>query len=116
MTAAAIITGNDVLTSRPRMIILQPIAQITCRMKKSYDGLKVIASVTIAISTTSSHNPLLIRNALNSLLDLVCPLIYAEIPDRKRNTGAQKCVIHLVKKSAGVVVARLVGSSIIAGV
>ena len=33
----------------------------------------------------------------------------AEIPARKMNTGAQKCVIQRVKKSQGVVAARSVG-------
>ena len=39
-----------------------------------------------------------------------CPIKKTEVPARKTNAGAQKWVIHLVKKSQGVVVARLVGS------
>jgi hypothetical protein len=37
-----------------------------------------------------------------------------EVPERKTNTGAQKCVIHRVKYNSGVVVARLSGLSVLA--
>ena len=36
---------------------------------------------------------------------------YAPVPARKKNTGAQKCVIHRVKKSATDVFVRSVGSN-----
>jgi len=62
-------------------------------------------------STSTSQKPLLIRNKLSSDFVFVCPIRNTDVPERKKNVGAQKCVIHLVKNRAGVVVARLVGSS-----
>jgi len=40
------------------------------------------------------------------------PASHAEVPDKNTKTGAQKCVIHLVKNNCGVVVARFNGSSV----
>jgi hypothetical protein len=61
-------------------------------------------------STNTSQKPLLIRKTLISDFVFFCPIKNTEVPARKINVGAQKWVIHLVKKSQGVVVVRLVGS------
>ena len=60
-----------------------------------------------------NQNPRLIRNTLNSFLFFRSPIKYADTPERSKNVGAQKCVIHLVKKSIGVVVVRSVGLCVI---
>ena len=65
----------------------------------------------MTISTSTSHNPRVIRNRLRSLLVLRWPERKAEVPARNTNTGAQKWVIHLVKNNAGVVLAMFKGSS-----
>jgi hypothetical protein len=48
------------------------------------------------------HIPLVIRNLLRDFKPHLVFLAYrkALVPARKTKTGAQKCVIHLVKKKA----------------
>ncbi len=63
-----------------------------------------MASVTITSSANTSHKPLEIKNPLSCFLLFLKPCKYAEVPDKKTNTGAQKCVIHRVRNRKGVVV------------
>src|SRR5215208_987182 len=59
-----------------------------------------------------SQSPRVNRNEAVSLLFVfLTPYRNADVPARNTNTGAQKWVIQRVKKSRGVVVARLVGSA-----
>jgi hypothetical protein len=76
--------------------------------------LKVISKVqpnlTITNSTSISHIPLVNKNHDTFLiLFLRAPYRKAEVPAKKTNIGAQKWVIHLVKKRNGVVVCKSVG-------
>ena len=112
MQPIMMISFKDVLTSSPRIIMLHPIAHITCQMKRLYNGLKVIANVITAISINTSQMPRFIKKRLISFLVLRRPASHAEVPDKNTKTGAQKCVIHLVKNNCGVVVARFNGSSV----
>lgn len=71
----------------------------------------VQAKVTMTASTKISHKPRVKRNHATCFLLVWTPYKNADVPARKTNTGAQKCVIQRVKKSNGVVVARFVGSA-----
>jgi hypothetical protein len=60
-----------------------------------------------------SQIPLDIKNRLLAARSFLFFMeIKAEVPDKKTKIGAQKWVIHLVKKSNGVVVARFSGSCV----
>ena len=50
-------------------------------------------------STNTSQKPLVIRKHLSLILFFFCPIKNTEVPARKTNVGAQKWVIHLVKKA-----------------
>jgi hypothetical protein len=58
----------------------------------------------MVISSMISQMPRFNRNIDRSFLVLLVPVKKIEVPARKTNTGAQKWVINLVKKSMGVVV------------
>ena len=78
--------------------------------------LKVISNVhlnvTIMISAKTSQSPRVKRNhAVSLMFSFFEPRRKADVPARKRNTGAQKCVIQRVKNSSGVVEARSVGEA-----
>ncbi len=75
----------------------------------------VMPSVMINISTSISHNPRVRRKADNSFFDFLNDCKKAEVPERKTNVGAHRCVIQRVANNAGVVVCRLRGSSMKAG-
>jgi hypothetical protein len=60
-------------------------------------------------SININQRPLVIKKMLSSFFDFRADCRNAEVPDKKTNTGAQKCVIHRVKKSAVVVLLRFNG-------
>ena len=68
-----------------------------------------MAKLITAKSTAISQRPLCTRKRLSCFLERRVPARLAEIPLRKTNNGAQKCVIHRVRNRTGVVVARSVG-------
>src|SRR5258705_9364881 len=92
------------------MIILTPIAQITWRIIIWYKGSKRQPKVMIMISTKTKNKPLFKRNKLISFFVLFRLMRKIEVPARKTKIGAQKWVIHRVKKRSGKVVSRFVGS------
>src|SRR4026209_2972059 len=103
------ITLNGRYTINPRMIMLIPIAQITCNITALYRGLNVQPKVIITTSTISNQIPLFIKKPLRLVFDFFVLRRKADVPARNTKMGAQKCVIHLVKNRSGVVVARSVG-------
>src|SRR5215203_1191743 len=109
-----IITGNGSHISALKIIMLIPMAHITCSITMCCKGSNLHAKEIIVTSSKTSQRPLVNKKKLSSLFVFLCPDKKAEIPERNKNVGAQKWVIHLVKNKKGVVVARLVGSSIIA--
>src|SRR5215216_4086212 len=63
-------------------------------------------------STMTNHMPRVSRYRAVCLgFRFFIPYKKEDVPARKTNTGAQKCVIQRVKKSRGVVVERFVGST-----
>jgi hypothetical protein len=72
-------------------------AQITSRAMKEKSISKVSKRLTMVTSASISQRPLVIKNMLSSFFDLRADCRKADVPDKKTNTGAQKCVIHLVK-------------------
>ena len=94
--------------------MLQPVAQMTCKIIVLKKGLKVNPIVTTVTSIVTSQAPLLIRKRLASPVDFFCEERYADTPDNITKTGAQKWVIHLVKNIGAVVVAGSRGSLSIA--
>jgi hypothetical protein len=54
-------------------------------------------------SININQRPLVIKKILSSFFDFRADCKYADTPDKKTNSGAQKCVIHRVKKSTPVV-------------
>src|SRR5664279_4352548 len=85
-------------TSAAKTIMLIPKAQITIKFKVLKYTSKYQAKFTMVSSIKTSHKPRLNKNADNSAFDFLRPAINAEAPARKLNAGAQKWVIHLVKK------------------
>ena len=61
-------------------------------------------------SRKTSQRPRFNRNMESSCLLFLRPIKNAEVPARKINTGAQKWVIHRVKKSTTLVLLMSVGS------
>ena len=90
--------------------IPRPSIQITCSLKVGYCGLKLHAKLITTTSSNINHNPRFNKNAANSFLVFLSPTKNAEVPARNTNTGAQKLVIHLVKKTAVFVCVISVGS------
>ena len=64
----------------------------------------------MVISINTIQMPRFKRKPDNSLLDFLFPTIKADVPARKQNIGAQKCVINLVKKMGKVLFVGSAGS------
>ena len=98
--------------------MLAPMAQITCITTPTRPsscsiphGAKLQAVATTNHSMKISHTPRLNRNAPNAdgvLRDVIRPAL---VPARNTNTGAQKCVIQRVKKSAAPMPGLAIGSA-----
>ena len=73
MAPKAAIAGKGSQTSNPRITMLQPIAQSTCKNITLYSGFKVNARVRKTTSTKTSHNPRFIKKADNSFLVRLIP-------------------------------------------
>src|SRR5215217_5529350 len=95
-------------------IMLTPKAQITPSTKNGKWILKVHPKFTTVNSKKINHSPRVKRKNDNSFFVFRCPVKNAEVPARNMNTGAQKCVIHLVKNSGTVVRSKSRGANIIA--
>ena len=92
------------------MTIAKPSAQITCSRNIGYAGLKLHAKLITTVSNSISQRPRFIRKVASSFFVFLSPTKKAEVPARKTNTGAQKFVIHRVKKIAPFVRSRSIGS------
>ena len=69
-----------------------------------------LTTISPDYSFYSNHTPLVNKNHETFLtLFLRVPYKKAEVPAKNTNTGAQKCVIHLVKNNNGVVAFKSVG-------
>ena len=69
--------------------------------------------LTSVNSKITNHIPLVNKNFLVAEKSLFLWYERNEAaPDRKTKVGAHKCVIHLVRKRAGVVVCKFVGKSV----
>ena len=69
----------------------------------------------ITISIKINQRPRFRRKLDNSFLDFLLPTINAEVPAKKQNIGAQKCVINRVKKIGNVLCSGSAGSKKKAG-
>jgi hypothetical protein len=101
------------------MIMLTPMAQMTCSSRKicplklgSPSGAKLIAVDTTTISMNTSHRPRVIRNHASSRGVLRAAMSPALVPARNTNTGAQKCVIQRVKYSGTETLGSCTGSCV----
>ncbi len=109
---SAAITRIGRWISAARMIIEPPSAN-SVSSSTGNDGSKLRSNATriTTISTTISHRPRVQRK--RESWALVRPGRASQrralVPASSTNTGAQRCVIHRVKKSSGVVVVRSVG-------
>ena len=83
-------------------IMLTPSDQITRRPNVLNLTSKNQAKLTIVNSIKISHSPRFNKKPDNCLTVFLLPTINAESPARKLNAGAQKWVIHLVKKMGNV--------------
>src|SRR5213595_2141779 len=118
LCVAIITTPNSVThqvgrkTSAANATIDQPIAQSTAAAVEWKSKLNPQPRhFTQVISNTASQSPRLKRNHESSRFVRPRPSERkAPEPARKMNTGAQKCVIHRVRNSAGNVLVRSVGS------
>ena len=97
--------------------MLAPMAQITCigttispPTCSMPHGAKLHAVAITTHSTTISHRPRVNRNAPNADRVLRTVIKPALVPARNTNTGAQKCVIHRVTKSAAPMSGLVIGS------
>jgi hypothetical protein len=70
-------------------IMLNPIAQITCKLENVYARLNVRNRPTAKISIKTSQAPRVKRKKDNSLLLRFRPYRYEDVPARKTKTGAQ---------------------------
>lgn len=92
------------------IIKLNPMAAITWKNRIRNFISNQIPKLTMVNSKIISHRPRVTRKLrISFTLFLFWKDKYAEVPERKTNTGAHRCVIHLVKKRMGVVVERSSG-------
>ena len=89
--------------------MLAPMAQITCietnispPTSTIPPGEKEPNVDTMKTSAKMSHTPRVNRNCASSLRLFLAAIKPALAPASSTNTGAQKCVIHRVKKMPGV--------------
>ncbi len=85
-----------------KTIILIPNDHITINNGLLKSMSKYQAKLTIVSSIKTNQSPRFKRKLDNSDLDFLLPTINAEVPAKKQNVGAQKCVINRVKKMGNV--------------
>ena len=83
-------------------------AQITCKAKNGYEKLQIHPKYTTVTSSKHNHKPRVIKNFDNRVFVFENLMIPIEVPARKTKTGAQKWVIHRVRKSKTEVSLKLV--------
>jgi hypothetical protein len=106
------IVGSGNHTSAAISTIDQPSAQITPAVHGMTSNVKYQPTETTVNSSSTSQRPRVRKKRLIS--GTVRPRASerkAPNPARRKKTGAQKCVIHRVKNSAGVVWTRSTGSN-----
>jgi hypothetical protein len=84
------------------MIILIPSMAMTAKPFIRNLKSNCHAKVTKVTSTNISQSPRFIRNKESSPFDNLLPIMKADMPARKQNVGAQKCVMNLVKNMGSV--------------
>lgn len=101
---------NGSLDKNDSRIIPAPIVPITSKRRNRNFGSKDIPKFIMVNSTAMRIRP---RRRSQRRVErgsvLLASCMATEVPARKTNAGAQKWVIQRVKKSRGVVTARLVG-------
>ena len=97
--------------------MLAPIAQITCiatRMEPPISGMPRGENVARLLRTNTSmkinHAARLTRNCASACRLFRAVISPALVPASSTNTGAQKCVIQRVKKTAAVILGLVIGS------
>src|SRR5205807_746383 len=104
----ASITASGSQTSAARITMAHPSDQIT---PPKYHGTNVQAYSMTVNSSAMSHSPRVHKNRATRPVDPDRDRSRkAPVPARKKNIGAQKCVIQRVKKSAGQVTLMSSGS------
>ena len=72
--------------------------------------MKNQAKFKIVNSNTMSQSARFRRKVVSSIFPFLVPTKKAEVPARKTNTGAQKCVTHRVANNKALVFVRSTGS------
>ena len=83
--------------SAAKKIILIPSDQITAKSKFLNRISNYQAKVIIVSSINTNQSPRFNKKSDNSFFVFLLPTRKAEMPAKKLNAGAQKCVTHLVR-------------------